>query len=104
MPIEKASNLPEMVIKRQKMPKLYDREFGGMWSQHFPVHRESDSSRQICTTITHIVRSRAASLEFTTLSDRIGEVLRSFGIAKDQFDEFEKEQKCQPERQSKPLV
>ena len=103
-PVEKALNMPKMMIKSQKMPKVYDREFGDMWRQHFQTRRESEPSRQICTTITHIVRSRAASLEFAALSDRIGEVLRSFGIAKDQFDEFEKEQKCQPERHTKPLV
>ena len=74
------------------MASLGDKDFGNLWREHF-WERADEPSRQICLLIDRIVRGRAIAERYALFPERLARVLDDFGIPRDQFEMFEKEQK-----------
>jgi hypothetical protein len=76
------------------MEKIEDSDIGPLWAEHYPKRKQRVASETLCLTLMHIVIDRARSIiPYGDWSDKLHHALQRFQVPKDQFIDFENEEK-----------
>lgn len=63
-----------------------------LWSEHFPYRKENANSKVLCSTVYYIVTGRAGtSTGYGSWADKLQQSITYYGIPKEEFDQFAKE-------------
>jgi|SRR5678815_2772547 len=78
----------------KKMDRLDNEDIGIIWERHYPKRVEHASSMSLCVTLTMIIKQRAKSADQYDAA-KLGQVLASAHVPKEQFETVENESAAQ---------
>jgi hypothetical protein len=74
---------------RDVMPGIEEKKLWPLWAEHYPQWRESAQSKDVCLTITRIIKQQAARLiAGNDWSAKLNVTVASYNVPSDQFVEF----------------
>ena len=75
------------------MDRIEDRDINRLWGEHYPKSKTNILSKSLCVTIVLIIENKARLItdDNDLVMDKLHFLLKHYGIAKEQFDEIEKE-------------
>jgi hypothetical protein len=78
------------------MPGIEEKKLRPLWAEHYPQSRESAQSKDVCLTITRIIKQQATRLiAGNDWSAKLNVTVASYNVPSDQFVEFVDNTTCQ---------
>jgi len=75
------------------MDWIRDEDIQPMWAKNYPRRKDNANAYAVCAVLTAIIRDKAESLTSSEeFEEKLNQTLKQFGIPKDAFEQFEKEE------------